>query len=354
MYPRYVVGVLPVGGPQYLPLVGPGGAQEPLVVEGVDDVDEVAVVVFLPHARVEGLDARRQDDGPHLYLHSFRFLVEVYRVRLAGRLADAAFAFLEIEAAVIHIRYEGDRLREVDMDGLVVRDPLVELVGVLDGAILHADGAARAFGLVHVPRFPDHRHREIPRFPLDLLHLGVGQHLYVGMPLAFDKLGGFDAHGAVVGRECLVEMRHLAADGRRFLHKVDLEPGGAEVERRLYAADTPADDHNVTEIALSFFQEFFFHVCHLTQECCARTTGLCSTKVWKACRRSGFHTFLPVAPGKRDIPVNTEKAGRKRVIDLEIWVRTRPHPRAHPAWRPPLKQKIRPQTSAPDPWRGKL
>ena len=160
------------------------------------------------------------------------------------------------------------------MDCLVVRYPLVELIGIPGGAVLHADGAAGAFGLVHVPRFPDHRHREIPRFALDLLHLGVGEHLYVGMPFAFDELGGFNAHGAVVGGECLVEMCHLAPDGRRFLYKVDLESRGAEVKGGLYAADASSDDHDITEITLLeilakmtldlfCFHNLFFHSCHL-------------------------------------------------------------------------------------------
>jgi len=88
----------------------------------------------------------------------------------------------------------------------------------------------------------------VPTVPfLDALDLGVGEDLDVGVPVALDELGRLDAHRAVVRGERLVELRHLAADGRRLLDQEDLEAGGRHVERGLDAADPAAHDHDVAE-----------------------------------------------------------------------------------------------------------
>ena len=71
------------------------------------------------------------------------------------------------------------------------------------------------------------------------------------MAVTFDELGRLDAHGAVVGGEGLVELRHFAADGRRSLNQKDLETRGGEIERGLNAGDPATDDHDIAEIAIS-------------------------------------------------------------------------------------------------------
>ena len=57
-----------------------------------------------------------------------RLLVEVYGVVLTHPFADAAFLLFEVETALVDIGDKRDRLGEVDVDGLVLRYLLVELV----------------------------------------------------------------------------------------------------------------------------------------------------------------------------------------------------------------------------------
>ncbi|OPY13067.1 MAG: hypothetical protein A4E69_01837 [Syntrophus sp. PtaB.Bin138] len=136
------------------------------------------------------------------------------------------------------------------MDRFVLRDLLIEFIGIHDRAVFHAGGAARAFALVNIPGLLHDGDGEVSRFPLHALHLGIGDHLDIGMPLAFNEFGRFDAHGAVVGGKGLVEMGHLPADGRRFLDKIDLESCRAEIKGRLDPADASTDNHDVAKITV--------------------------------------------------------------------------------------------------------
>jgi len=63
------------------------------------------------------------------------------------------------------------------------------------------------------------------------------------VPPGLDQLGRDSAHGAVVGGEGLVELGHLAANGRLRLDQVDLEAPLGEIERGLHPGDAAADDH---------------------------------------------------------------------------------------------------------------
>lgn len=71
------------------------------------------------------------------------------------------------------------------MDGLTLRYPLIELVGIFNGTVFHTDGVQPVHLLSSTYLgFFDHRNSEIPRFPLYALHLGMGDHLDIGMSLA--------------------------------------------------------------------------------------------------------------------------------------------------------------------------
>ena len=58
------------------------------------------------------------------------------------------------------------------MHGLVVGYPLIELIRVFLGAVLHAGSAARALVLDDVTGFLGQGDMEITKVPLDLVHLG--------------------------------------------------------------------------------------------------------------------------------------------------------------------------------------
>ncbi len=75
-------------------------------------------------------------------------------------------------------------------------------------------------------------------------HFAPGQEFDIEMAANLHQLWRDDAHRTVVGREGLVQLGHLAADGRRSFHQVDLEAGVGKVKGRLHAADAAADNHH--------------------------------------------------------------------------------------------------------------
>ena len=64
------------------------------------------------------------------------------------------------------------------------------------------------------------------------------------MAACFNKLGADRAHGAIIGREGLVELRHVSANGGFRLDKVDPEALIGEVQAGLHAGNTATNDHN--------------------------------------------------------------------------------------------------------------
>jgi hypothetical protein len=86
------------------------------------------------------------------------------------------------------------------------------------------------------------------------------------MPSNLDELRGEYSYGAVVGGKGLVELGHMATDGRRFVDKIHFKTRRGKVKRGLNAADPAADNHDVSKITpretlpkllnLFFFQFF--------------------------------------------------------------------------------------------------
>ena len=66
--------------------------------------------------------------------------------------------------------------------------------------------------------------REIARFPFQIDEFRIGEQFYVEMPADLDQFGRDDSHGAVIGREGLVQLGHGPADGRRLFHHIDVVP----------------------------------------------------------------------------------------------------------------------------------
>jgi len=254
--PRDVLRMLLVGRAQGLPFERPCGAQQAFVVQAGDHVLDLTVAVVTPQPGVEYLVARGQDDGPHVDLDLLGLLMQIDGPVLAHAHTDVALLVFQIQAVfLVHIRHERHRLREVYVDGLALRQALVVLVGHHHGAVLHAGIAAGADIFSDVSWLLDEGDVEIPGFPFNSVDLGVGEDLYVGMPVAFDELRGLDAHGAVIGGEGLVELRHLAADGGRLLHQIDLVARGGEIEGGLDTADPSPHDHDVAKTAVGRYMK---------------------------------------------------------------------------------------------------
>ena len=78
------------------------------------------------------------------------------------------------------------------------------------------------------------------------------------MPADLDQFGCEYSDGAVVGRKGLVELGHMAANGRRLVYQVDLETSRGKIERGLDTADPSTDHHDISKITVcQTFTELF-------------------------------------------------------------------------------------------------
>jgi hypothetical protein len=68
------------------------------------------------------------------------------------------------------------------------------------------------------------------------------------MPADLDQFGCQDSHGAVIGREGLVQLGHMAPDARGFLNQINLKTGRGQIKRGLNTADPTTDDHDIADI----------------------------------------------------------------------------------------------------------
>ena len=113
---------------------------------------------------------------------------EIDGVILTYSLTDAALFIFEVKAAFVYISDQGNCLGEIYMDRFVLRDLLVELIGVLDRAIFYAGSTTRAYALVNVSGLLNQRYIEVPCFRYYLVKFGIGQDLDVGVPVDLDQL----------------------------------------------------------------------------------------------------------------------------------------------------------------------
>ncbi len=140
---------------------------------------------------------------------------------------------------------DGDGLGKGPADGLAGPQPRVPVVGDGDGAHLGALAAARAHALLDVARFAADRDTVVADEPAHLLDLAVGVERNVRVLGDLHHLGGPDAGGTIEGREGLVELQHVAADGGLLLDQVDLVAAVGDVERGLHAGDAATHHHHV-------------------------------------------------------------------------------------------------------------
>jgi hypothetical protein len=87
-------------------------------------------------------------------------------------------------------------------------------------------------------------YREVAGLALDAKNVGFGMDFDVEMAADVDQLGADIAHGAIIGREGLVQLGHMPADGRFLLNQVDLEALIGQIQGSLNAGDAAANHHN--------------------------------------------------------------------------------------------------------------
>ena len=137
----------------------------------------------------------------------------------------------------------------------------------LDRTIVYTRRATGAFVLQDISGLFNQGDPEVPSFAFYLINFGIAQDLYVGIPADLDQFGREYSHGAVIGRKGLVKLGHMAANGRRLVHQVNLKTCGSKIKGGLNTTDPSSDNHHVSQIAcyealanLVFnFLQFLFH-----------------------------------------------------------------------------------------------
>ena len=69
------------------------------------------------------------------------------------------------------------------------------------------------------------------------------------MPADLDQFGREYSDGAVIGRKGLVELGHMATNGRGLVDQVNLKTRSGKIKRGLNTADPSTDHHHITKIA---------------------------------------------------------------------------------------------------------
>jgi hypothetical protein len=117
-------------------------------------------------------------------------------------------------------------------------------------AVRITNAAASAEIWINVSRSLFDLHFETAALPFDLCQVRVSNHLYVQVPADLDQFGGDDSHGAVIGREGLVELSHNAADGGGFLHQVNVVSSICQIESGLHSGYTTTHHHHCASLVI--------------------------------------------------------------------------------------------------------
>ena len=134
----------------------------------------------------------------------------------------------------------GHRLGEGTVNGLVGTQSHLESAGHFHGADGSALAAGGAFRFIYVTRVLSDPDLEVAHITLNVHHLTVGQELNPGMSTDIHHLGPQNSGGTVQSGEGLIQLGHLAADGRFPLHQIDLVSGIGDVQGGLDASDASA------------------------------------------------------------------------------------------------------------------
>jgi hypothetical protein len=126
--------------------------------------------------------------------------------------------------------------------GFAGAQALVEVVGHVDGADLAAFAAGGTTFHIDEAWPLAQGGGEVARLAGDGLYIGHGVQVDVQVAAGLHQLGGNDTHGAVVGREGLVQLGHDAADGRTLFCQDDPVAGIGQIQRCLNAGNAAADD----------------------------------------------------------------------------------------------------------------
>ncbi len=222
---------------QFAPL-GTGGAQQPLELQAGHHVGMPisGEISGRRRGRPQG-----EDDGPHGFRPFHRRVFKIYGPGRAD--LDAGLATLPPENPA-GLRGEvsrlGNGLGEGQVNGLGLAEPEIIRVRETLGANPGALAAAGALVHVHEPGPPAQEDLKIPGPAPDLHGLGGRLDRDQGVAGDFQHPGAQDAHGAVVGGEGLVQLRHPAADGEARFRQGHRQPRGRHLQGGLDAGNAAA------------------------------------------------------------------------------------------------------------------
>ena len=149
-----------------------------------------------------------------------------------------------------------DGLRKRNVDGRSCIESPVEFVRRLSGRALRcADAAARAVFRSYGTGMLCDLDSEVSDEARHIRHLRVGEDPDIRVLVDLCHSRSEDAGRAVERRECLVQLAHASADGRKFFDDVDLVSGIRNVKSRLDSCDSAADDQGaLCNCALAFLK----------------------------------------------------------------------------------------------------
>jgi hypothetical protein len=177
-------------------------------------------------------------------------LIQIDGVILTDGFANPALLLFKVETAFINIRDQGNGLSEIDVDGLVRRYLLIKWIRVLDRAVFYTGRTTPALVFQDIPRLFRQSYLKVSSFAFYAVNFRIRQDLDIGIPADLDQFGCENSYRAVIGGKSLVKLGHVAANGRRTVHQIDLETRSRQIERGLNSADSPSDHHDVAKMTV--------------------------------------------------------------------------------------------------------
>ena len=145
------------------------------------------------------------------------------------------------------------------MNGFILRHFLIKLIRVFHRAVFYTGRTARAFILYNVPGLLGQSYLKVSSFAFYAVDFRIRQDLDIGIPADLDQFGCENSYRAVIRGKGLVKLGHVAANGRRAVHQIDLETRSRQIERGLNSADSPSDHHDVAKMMV--FETLAHTVC---------------------------------------------------------------------------------------------
>jgi hypothetical protein len=124
------------------------------------------------------------------------------------------------------------------------------LIRVLHRAVFYTGSTPRTLVLQNIPGLFRQRYAKVSSLTFYFVNFSIGENLYIWMPADLDQFGSEYSNGAVIGREGLVELGHMAANGRCLIDQVDLKTGSGKIKRGLHTADPAANNHDIPKITV--------------------------------------------------------------------------------------------------------